>query len=91
MLNHSNSNLLLLSAWKIERCILLGRAMPGYAKILSLVVSELTQGKYYVPYIADEFIKREDDVYFNLAGIAVNDPILGDSTLAQQGTESARR
>ncbi|KAL9006919.1 MAG: hypothetical protein Q9180_009742, partial [Flavoplaca navasiana] len=41
---------------------------------------------YYVPYIADEFIKQEDDVYFNLAGIAINDPILGDSTLAQQVT-----
>ncbi|KAL8665559.1 MAG: hypothetical protein Q9168_007671, partial [Polycauliona sp. 1 TL-2023] len=39
---------------------------------------------YYVPYIADEFIKQNDDVYFNLAGVAINDPILGDETLAQQ-------
>lgn len=56
--------------------------------MLPLVMHGLIQRKYYVPYIADEFIKQEDDVYFNLAGIAVNDPILGDSTLAQQGTES---
>ncbi|KAL8678973.1 MAG: hypothetical protein Q9186_004694 [Xanthomendoza sp. 1 TL-2023] len=41
---------------------------------------------FYVPYIADEFIKQNDDVYFNLAGVAINDPILGDSVLAQEVT-----
>lgn len=41
-------------------------------------------GGFYVPYIADAFINANDSEYYNLAGIAINDPILGDSTVAQQ-------
>jgi len=39
---------------------------------------------YYVPYIADEFISRNDTDYFNLKGIAINDPIIGDGTNQQE-------
>lgn len=42
-------------------------------------------GGFYVPYIADAFISQNDDTYFNLAGVAINDPILGDGTLQQEG------
>ncbi|KAI4175277.1 MAG: hypothetical protein LQ343_001813 [Gyalolechia ehrenbergii] len=41
---------------------------------------------FYVPYIADAFINQNDDVYYNLAGVAINDPILGDGTLQQEVT-----
>jgi carboxypeptidase D len=40
---------------------------------------------YYVPYIADGFISANDTEYFNLAGISINDPIIGDETIQQQG------
>ena len=40
---------------------------------------------FYVPYIADAFINQQDSVYYNLAGVAINDPIIGDSTLQQEG------
>ncbi|KZM20207.1 Carboxypeptidase D [Ascochyta rabiei] len=39
---------------------------------------------FYVPYIADGFISANDTEYFNLAGISINDPIIGDSTIQQQ-------
>ncbi|KAH7305272.1 serine carboxypeptidase [Stachybotrys elegans] len=39
---------------------------------------------YYVPYIADGFISANDTEYFNLAGISINDPIIGDDTVQQQ-------
>ncbi|KAK1984903.1 serine carboxypeptidase [Colletotrichum cereale] len=39
---------------------------------------------YYVPYIADGFISANDEEYFNLAGIAINDPLIGDETIQQQ-------
>ncbi|KAF9873617.1 carboxypeptidase [Colletotrichum karsti] len=39
---------------------------------------------YYVPYIADAFIAAEDDQYYKLGGVAINDPIIGDGTLQQQ-------
>ncbi|KAJ0387432.1 hypothetical protein COL922a_002253 [Colletotrichum nupharicola] len=39
---------------------------------------------YYVPYIADAFITAEDDKYYKLGGVAINDPIIGDGTLQQQ-------
>ena len=42
-------------------------------------------GGYYTPYIADAFIKADDPVYYNLAGMAINDPIIGDYTLQEQG------
>lgn len=40
---------------------------------------------FYVPYIADSFISANDTEYFNLKGIAINDPIIGDETNQQQG------
>ena len=42
-------------------------------------------GGYYVPYIADAFINADDKKYYNLAGVAINDPIIGDGTIQQQG------
>lgn len=39
---------------------------------------------YYVPYIADAFIGADDTDYYNLAGIGINDPIIGDGTIQQQ-------
>ncbi|KAF2225202.1 Alpha/Beta hydrolase protein [Elsinoe ampelina] len=39
---------------------------------------------YYVPYIADAFIKANDLDYYNLKGISINDPIFGDETNQQQ-------
>jgi carboxypeptidase D len=39
---------------------------------------------YYVPYIADSFIEANDQKYWNLAGISINDPIIGDETIQQQ-------
>jgi carboxypeptidase D len=38
---------------------------------------------FYVPYIADSFIQADDTKYWNLAGISINDPIIGDDTLQQ--------
>ncbi|ORY17333.1 Alpha/Beta hydrolase protein [Clohesyomyces aquaticus] len=38
---------------------------------------------FYVPYIADSFITANDTDYFNLAGISINDPIIGDETMQQ--------
>ena len=38
-----------------------------------------------MPYVADAFINADDPVYYNLAGVAINDPILGDGTLQQEG------
>lgn len=37
-----------------------------------------------MPYIADAFITANDDTYYKLGGVAINDPILGDGTLQQQ-------
>ncbi|PSN72191.1 alpha/beta-hydrolase [Corynespora cassiicola Philippines] len=39
---------------------------------------------FYVPYIADGFIQQNDTDYFNLAGISINDPVIGDETVQQQ-------
>jgi carboxypeptidase D len=39
---------------------------------------------YYVPYIADAFITANDTDYYNLQGIAINDPIIGDGTIQQE-------
>jgi len=39
---------------------------------------------FYVPYLADAFITADDDDYYKLGGVAINDPILGDRTLQQQ-------
>lgn len=40
---------------------------------------------YYVPYVADGMIQANDTEYFNLKGISINDPIIGDETNQQQG------
>lgn len=39
---------------------------------------------YYVPYIADAFITANDDKYWKLGGVAINDPLLGDSAVQEQ-------
>ena len=44
---------------------------------------------FYVPYIADAFINADDTTYYNLKGVAINDPIIGDFTSQQEG-EHAR-
>lgn len=36
-----------------------------------------------MPYVADAFITADDTKYYNLAGVAINDPIIGDSTIQQ--------
>ncbi|USP74949.1 serine carboxypeptidase [Curvularia clavata] len=38
----------------------------------------------YVPYIANSFINAKNKKYWNLAGISINDPIIGDETVQQQ-------
>ena len=40
---------------------------------------------YYIPYVADAFISQDDDEYYNLKGVAINDPIIGDNTVQQDG------
>ena len=38
----------------------------------------------YIPYIASGFLDAEDQIYYNLAGIQVNDPSMNyDDTMAQ--------
>ena len=41
-------------------------------------------GGFYGPYIADAFINANDPVYYNLAGLALVDPIIGDGTVQEQ-------
>ena len=41
---------------------------------------------FYVPYIADAFINADDCDYYNIKGVAINDPIIGDSTNQQEGS-----
>ena len=41
---------------------------------------------FYVPYIADAFITAADTDYYNLAGVSINDPIIGDGTNQQAGS-----
>lgn len=43
---------------------------------------------FYVPYIADAFINANDSTYYNLKGVAINDPIIGDATAQQEGTHT---
>lgn len=40
--------------------------------------------RQYIPYIADSFISANDTTYFNLKGVAINDPVYGDSNIQQQ-------
>lgn len=37
-----------------------------------------------MPYVADAFITAADNTYYNLAGVAINDPIIGDAATQQQ-------
>ena len=43
-------------------------------------------GGFYVPYIGNAFIEANDTEYYNLKGIAINDPIIGDGTVQQEIT-----
>ena len=45
---------------------------------------------YYIPYVADAFISQNNNDYYNLKGVAINDPIIGDNTV-QQDSKSASR
>ncbi|KAF9690673.1 hypothetical protein EKO04_011557 [Ascochyta lentis] len=38
----------------------------------------------YVPYIADAMLSAKDKKYFNIAGISMNNPLIGDSTIQEQ-------
>jgi carboxypeptidase D len=40
---------------------------------------------YYIPYVADAFINAKDEQYYNLNGVAINDPIIGDNTVQEDG------
>lgn len=53
--------------------------MEGY----KMYITGESYGGYYVPYVADAFIKQNDCEYFNLSGVAINDPIIGDGTAQQ--------
>jgi carboxypeptidase D len=46
---------------------------------------------YFVPYIAESFIQANDKNYFNLAGISMNNPLIGDITVQQQGKIPPRK
>ena len=39
----------------------------------------------YIPYIADAMISTNDTEYFDLAGVAINNPLIGDPVSQQQG------
>jgi carboxypeptidase D len=42
---------------------------------------------FYIPYIAQGFIQANDVSYFNLKGIAINDPRIGDETNQRRGKD----
>lgn len=54
----------------------------GLYKWKTYITGESYAG-FYVPYIADSFIEANDEKYWNLAGISINDPIIGDETMQQ--------
>jgi carboxypeptidase D len=54
------------------------------SKRLRVLLTGSSYAGYYVPYIADAFISKNDTEYYNLKGVAINDPIIGDETLQQQ-------
>lgn len=35
--------------------------------------------------MADAFISAKDEQYYNLKGVAINDPIIGDNTIQEDG------
>ncbi|KAI1342531.1 serine carboxypeptidase [Xylariaceae sp. FL0016] len=39
---------------------------------------------FYVPYIGNSFIEANDTEYFNLKGIAINDPLIGNAVLQEE-------
>lgn len=55
------------------------------AQGMKVYITGESYGGYYVPCIADAFINTNDNNYYNLAGIAINDPTFGDKTLQQEG------
>ena len=48
-------------------------------------LTDLFVGGYYVPYVADNFISSGDTIYYNLKGVAINDPILTQDVVQQDG------
>ena len=42
---------------------------------------------FYVPYVADAFIQKNDSTYYNLAGLSIIDPIIGNEVLQQAGKQ----
>lgn len=59
----------------------------GQKSPIMKLAEKLTQPSYagfYVPYISNGFITANDTEYFNLAGVSINDPIIGDETIQQQ-------
>ncbi|KAF2263289.1 serine carboxypeptidase-like protein [Lojkania enalia] len=53
-------------------------------KTYDVYVTGESYAGFYVPYIADGMIQANDTDYFNLKGISINDPIIGDETVQQQ-------
>ena len=45
-------------------------------------------GGFYVSYIADEMLKAKDPTYFNVSGVMLVDPIIGDSNLQYNSRSS---
>jgi carboxypeptidase D len=52
----------------------------------SVYLSGESYAGFYVPYIADAFIQENDTEYYDLKGIAINNPIIGDDTTQGQVT-----
>lgn len=44
---------------------------------------------FYVPYIADAMLKANDKCYYDLSGVMLIDPIVGDYGLQLEGKQSA--
>jgi carboxypeptidase D len=55
----------------------------GLARRKTYLIGESYAG-YYVPYIADAFIEQDDRTFFNLAGVSLIDPIIGDEAIQQE-------
>lgn len=56
------------------------RTFPALEQSKIYMTGESYAGQY-VPYIANGFLTANDTKYYNLKGISINDPIIGDYTL----------
>ena len=45
----------------------------------------------YIPYIAEAMLEANDTEYFNVKGIQINDPSIGDSNVLSEGTSAPIR